>query len=998
MKLKYLLTSLLCNVGLFALAQTPVVKVDLNMSGRSELECNDPNYVAWIPDNTASITNTQNGVTFKFAKGGSNGTALRATWYKAGIQAPSYARLICDGMYVDGGNAGAQIDLTISGLSTGTHSFMAYHNALDDPATYDFAPLDIYVNGTKVISSLIMSERALTTDAVQSSFVTFNATAGQNVIISYRAQTTGSQSIKNVYINGFELNTPNVKSQAKNPYPTDGDLHANADNGSATLTWVAGAGATAHRVYFGKDESSVTNATTSSATYKGQQAGTSYTLSSLYALDTYYWRIDEVTAAGVVTKGNTWMFRKRQLAFPGAEGYGRFAIGGRGGKVVHVTNLNDAGAGSLRDAVENQTGPRTIVFDVSGIIALESRLVLSDPYVTIAGQTSPGKGICIRKSPMGFTGNDLIARHMKVRLGAGPTFDGMGMTGANHSILDHCSISWTIDEAFSSRSGKNITLQKTFISEALNAAGHQNYPAGTEHGYAATIGGDIGSFHHNLLAHCEGRNWSMGGGLDGNGYYAGRLDIRNNVVYNWDGRTTDGGAMEVNFVGNYYKPGAASKKFVALTIDHEGTGLGMQRAYFNGNVMPGYFTESNQSAGRNETFSNGDSKKYEAFVTSEFFPSYVTTQSATDAYKMVLSDVGQTQPAIDDHDIRVIDETLNGTYKYKGSVTGKPGLPDKESDVGGYETYPAVTRAANWDTDGDGLPDFWETAIGSSNSSASGNFADANADTDQNGYTELEEYLNWMAEPHYFVTTGTQTIDLKAMFVGYSKTTPTYSVASIVNGTVTISGSTATFKSDKCGFASFNLTVKDAAGATMTKTIGVFVSGTCSTPTPQKATLTKQGAGSSNQTITIGSPIVNFSYVWANANTVSVTGMPAGVLVDINNSTKTVSISGTPTVAGVFKFTISTVGGTPDSTRSGSITVNNVVTDIENNVEIAELQVYPNPTQGKVLWEKEAVWILQDANGHEVLKGKGKEIDLFNYSKGVYLLTIDRKTIKIIKE
>ena len=908
------------------LAQSPVVKIDLNMSGRTEAETNDPNYVAWIPDNATSTSKTESGVTFKFSKAGSNGTALRPNWYKAGVAAPNYARLICDGMYVDGGNSGAQIDLTISGLSAGTHSFMAFHNALDDPATYDFAPIDVYVNNSKVVSNVVMSERAITTDAVQSSYVTFTVSAGQSVTISYRAQTSGSQSMKNVYINGFELNTPNVKSQAKNPSPADGDLHFNADNGSANLTWVAGASATAHRVYFGKDEASVTNATTSSATYKGQQTATSYAVSGLYALDTYYWRIDEVTAAGVVTKGNTWMFRKRQLAFPGAEGYGRFAIGGRGGKVIHVTNLNDTGAGSLRDAVENYDGPRTIVFDVSGVIALESRIICSDQFITIAGQTAPGKGICIRKAPFGCTGNDLIGRHLKVRLGGGATYDGMGLTGANHSILDHCSISWTIDESFSSRGGKNITLQRTLISEALNAAGHQNYPAGTEHGYAGTIGGDVGSFHHNLLAHNYGRNWSMGGGLDGNGYLAGRLDITNNVVYNWGGRTTDGGAMEVNFVGNYYKPGAGSKKFVTLTIDHEGIGLGTQRAYFSGNVMPGYFDESNQSAGRTETYSNGDYKKYEGFVSSPFFPSYVTVQSATDAYKSVLSDVGQTQPVFDDHDIRIVDETLNGTYKYKGSVTGKPGFPDNESDVGGYENYPALTRASNWDSDKDGLPDFWETATGSSNSTASGNFADANADPDKNGYTELEEYLNWMAEPHYFVTTGSQTIDLKAMFVGYSKTTPTYSFSSVVNGTVAISGSTATFTASKCGFASFNLTVKDAAGATMTKTIGVFVSGTCSSVANVKPTVSIT-APTNNAKVAAQSNVTLTATATDSDGTITKVEFYNGTTLLGTSTTSPYSFTWTNVVAGTYTITAVATDNSGATTTSSAITLVAVVTD-----------------------------------------------------------------------
>ena len=174
---------------------------------------------------------------------------------------------------------------------------------------------------------------------------------------------------------------------------------------------------------------------------------------------------------------------------------------------------------------------------------------------------------------------------MRVRLGAGATYDGMGMAGNNHSIIDHCSISWTIDEAFSSRNGKNLTLQRTLIAEALNIAGHSNYSHGSAHGFAASIGGDVGSFHHNLLAHCNGRNWSMAGGLDGDGYYAGRLDIFNNVVYNWGDRATDGGAHEVNFVNNFYKKGVATSQHYMLTAQLEGKGKGSQSYYYSGNIL-----------------------------------------------------------------------------------------------------------------------------------------------------------------------------------------------------------------------------------------------------------------------------------------------------------------------------------------------------------------------------------------------------------------------------
>jgi len=292
-------------------------------------------------------------------------------------------------------------------------------------------------------------------------------------------------------------------------------------------------------------------------------------------------------------------------AFPTAEGYGRFAEGGRGGRVLHVTNLNDAGPGSLRDAVE-QSGPRTVVFDVSGLITLESRLIIrkTNSNLTIAGQTAPGDGICLRKFNMGMLGaTNVIIRYVRVRPGnlSGTTLDGMGMASADDCIIDHCSISWTLDEAFSSRGAKNITLQRTLISEALNDAGHKKYPPGTQHGYAASIGGDIGSFHHNLLANNCGRNWSLAGGLrKPDNAYAGRMDLRNNVVFNWKNRATDGGAHEVNFVANYYKPGPATRIFFALNAQYGGF-PGTQQYFFDGNVMPGHFGLENQTEGRTAT-------------------------------------------------------------------------------------------------------------------------------------------------------------------------------------------------------------------------------------------------------------------------------------------------------------------------------------------------------------------------------------------------------------
>jgi hypothetical protein len=315
----------------------------------------------------------------------------------------------------------------------------------------------------------------------------------------------------------------------------------------------------------------------------------------------------------------------------------------------------------------------------------------------------------------------------------------MGMASSDHSIIDLCSISWTMDEAFSSRGGKNITLQRTLISEALNEAGHKNYPAGTQHGYAASIGGNVGSFHHNLLAHCSGRNWSLAGGLDNRGFFAGRLDIRNNVVYNWQNRATDGGAHEVNFVANYYAPGPSTRWFTALNAQY-GNFPGSQQYFVSGNKMPGRFDVTNQVAGRNATTERGGRlpTAYSPWVDNAFFESFVKTHTADEAFTNVLADVGCNRPALDDHDRRVIDEARNGTFKFKGSKTGLPGLPDSQDDVGGWEDYPEVHRAADWDSDHDGIPDAWEKSHGLNPNDPS----DRNGDYSGDGYTNLEKYLN----------------------------------------------------------------------------------------------------------------------------------------------------------------------------------------------------------------------------------------------------------------
>ncbi|MEP6804978.1 MAG: T9SS C-terminal target domain-containing protein [Flavobacterium sp.] len=788
-----------------------IVKVDFDFFQRRLEEVHDPNYDSWVINEAKEAVKTFNNVTFKL-KGN-----FSSKWYKVGMNAPFYNRLGSDGLVT-----AENLELKISGLKTGKHTLLTFHNAFDVITGKTFSPIKIYING-KLAETVNATQRANAKIDAAMVYLTFNAVKAKDVIIRFEIDpATNPDVVKQIVINGFEIDTPNLMNQARSPEPKNGDEHFVTEKNSV-LKWDASKNAVTHKLYFGEDAAAVGNATEASKEFKGKLTERLFPLPDLYSGSTYYWRIDEVDAKGDVTLGNVWSFKPAQLAFPGAEGYGRFAVGGRGGKVIEVTNLNDDGPGSLRDAVNQQIGPRTIVFNVSGNIKLASRLVVNQPYITIAGQTAPGEGITLSRAPIGLTGNDGVVRFLKVRIGGGTTFDGMGLTGANYSIIDHCSISWTIDESFSSRGAHHITLQRTLISEALNVAGHDKYEAGKMHGYAATIGGDIGSFHHNLLAHNYGRNWSIGGGLNGDGFYSGKVDITNNVVYNWGHRTTDGGANEVNFVNNFYKPGASTDIFVALNAQHEGVGKGMQRYYFNGNVMPGYFDEKSQEKGRKMTVSNKEIVNYETFVDKPFFESYVETQSAKAAYKNVLSDVGANQPFFDKHDNRIVDETLKGTFTYKGSKSGLGGMIDNEQDAGGWPNFATETRPADFDTDHDGLPNWWEKAFGLNENSKAGDFSDASLDADKDGFTQLDEYLDWMAQPHFFINSGEKAaLSAADYFKGYENK-PVYSFSDLKNGQVVLKGKEIQFTAIEPGFASFILTVKDADGDSMSRTINFFV-------------------------------------------------------------------------------------------------------------------------------------------------------------------------------
>ncbi len=758
-------------------------KIDFNKGGRPESEGLEEGYSPWIVDEATSATATFDGVTITLSCDEAyEGETVMSNYWKQGVT--NGAKLVGDAVIAykdDHANitSGAvKFDVTISGLSAGAHSLQAFHNNIDG---FDAPPLDVYVNGVKQLEGVEQTNRQTTTSASGKSYVEFDVQAGETVVVSYVTvpQPGATYGTTTVTINALVFNEADNTKVALDPSPAKGDMHADADGGSTTLQWKGASTAVKHHVFFGIAEIAMREvAVTTEA---------AHTISGLNNHTTYYWRVDEEDATGAIHKGETWSFRPRHLAFPGAEGYGRFATGGRDGQVYHVTSLDDnpdnPQPGTLRYGITRMAGPRTIVFDVSGIIQLKSRLTCSDSYVTIAGQTAPGRGILIRGGALGI-GNEGIARFLRLYLGGGDdwdgsspnphTSDGLGAAGANHTIIDHCSIAWTIDEGFSSRNAKNITLQRTMISEALNYCGHSHYAEEgrlVSHGYAATIGagqaeGTAGSFHHNLLAHNEGRNWSISGGLDGGGYYDGHHDIFNNVVYNWGGRASDGGTHELNFVGNYYKKGPATSQNYLLRHQFEGTGKGTQAAYVSGNIREetnGRLTQDKEGTTYTYDLSGGQKLDWEPWAKEPFFPSYATIETAEAAFKNVLSDVGCNMPEALNHEMRMVSETLNGTTTTVGHYTKKKGLIDREMDSEGFGGLNIVEerRATNWDTDLDGIPNWFEELKGTN-----ANAANNNRDDDGDGYTDLEDYLNWIAEPNFMCNNAVE-IFLPAYFAGY---------------------------------------------------------------------------------------------------------------------------------------------------------------------------------------------------------------------------------------
>jgi Secretion system C-terminal sorting domain len=452
----------------------------------------------------------------------------------------------------------------------------------------------------------------------------------------------------------------------------------------------------------------------------------------------------------------------QQLAFPTAEGGGRFSVGGRGGTVYEVTNLNDAGVGSLRDAVSAPN--RTIVFRVAGEIKLLSRLSIRQNNITIAGQTAPGDGICITGYTLNIQASNIIIRYIRSRFGDANAVadDAMNCWAGNFQniILDHCSLSWSIDETGSFYDIRNFTLQWCMLSESLFNSVHNK----GEHGYAGIWGGENASYHHNLIAHHTSRTPRFQGTRYATQLFKDSVDFRNNVIYNWgninSGYGGEGGFY--NMVNNYYKAGPATPgslstsstsnkrnrifNYTSFYIDGVDTIWG-GKFYVNGNYVNGFpdVTADNWTKGiQKDSYVNAATLLAAARQATPYNLAPVRTQTAEAAFISVLDSVGAILPCRDTIDRRIVRETRNGTATFEGPtyalVTGTgishpSGIIDSPANIGGLPTYQSA--AAPTDSDHDGMPDSYETANGLNPTNAT----DRN-NIGANGYTQLEIYLN----------------------------------------------------------------------------------------------------------------------------------------------------------------------------------------------------------------------------------------------------------------
>ncbi|TWU25569.1 pectate lyase family protein [Bythopirellula polymerisocia] len=443
-------------------------------------------------------------------------------------------------------------------------------------------------------------------------------------------------------------------------------------------------------------------------------------------------------------------FAQSQIAFPGAEGYGKYTVGGRGGDVYEVTNLNDSGEGSLRAAVE-ASGPRTVLFKVSGTIDLKKSLNIKKPYITIAGQTAPGDGIALRGHSLGIVASEVIIRHLRVRYGdeSGEDKDAISSRYMSNIILDHVSASWSVDETVSIYHCENVTIQWCLISESLYKSNHGK----GHHSFGGIWGSNNSTYHHNLLAHHSSRNPRFASGCGNN-------DYRNNVVYNWGYNSCYGGEKQqkgnpkfnftnINMVANYYKPGPATRPGevsyrIATPTSRDGAD-DYGKWYVAENIVEGnaQVTGDNWNGGVQP---GGGSSDIGILKLDQPWPAMaINQQTAEEAYVSVLENAGATRPKRDASDTRIVEEVRKGMATYEGPTykednampdkSKKSGIIDSQKDVGGWPELMSAKAPA--DADQDGMPDQWESShcLNPNDCEDRNNVAD-------DGYTMLEHYLN----------------------------------------------------------------------------------------------------------------------------------------------------------------------------------------------------------------------------------------------------------------
>ena len=446
-------------------------------------------------------------------------------------------------------------------------------------------------------------------------------------------------------------------------------------------------------------------------------------------------------------------------AFPGAEGGGMYTTGGRGGKVLHVTSLEDTSSqGTLRWAV-TQNYPRIIVFDVAGVIELKSTLNINRNDVTIAGQTAPGDGICLKNYRVAINASNVIIRYIRCRMGDEKKTEDDAMNIMTHEngqfkniIIDHCSLSWSTDECASFYGMNDFSFQWNIVSESLRNSVHGK----GAHGYGGIWGGENASYHHNLLAHHDSRNPRID--HDYVSTQKGPVSLVNNVIYNWGSNSCYGGESanntntykQYNVINNYYKPGPATGSGRIWFIDPTKSCSNCSKLG-TGDIVPGHFYMTGNVMEGNSAMSEDNWKgttasedlvkviRASAPFTYSKNPCSISIQPAADAFTSVVAYAGASYSR-DNVDKRVCSETKYGTFTYTGSNGSRNGLIDTQSDVGGWPSYKYESR--DKDSDSDGMPDWFEDAAGLDKSKSSD--GPAYGLDPKSRYTNLEMYLHYL--------------------------------------------------------------------------------------------------------------------------------------------------------------------------------------------------------------------------------------------------------------